>query len=288
MRRPAGQRSATAAGRREAPLPGFIVIGAMRAATTTLHRCLASHPGIGMSRAKETDYFVAERNFGRGPAWYRRQFPRGRAVTGEVSPNYAKFDIFPGVPARIRAALPDVRLVYLVRDPVARAVSHYRFAASLGTAGSTPEAERIRHMIVTSRYLGQIERYLEHFDGDRILVLDCQDLASRPAETVDRIARFVGAGEGTAATGVVRANSSDHLAGLPPWFTALRRTGLGARLRECLPETAVDGLRRLVSGPAPALPPVPAEVVDRFRGELAEEADRFRAWAGQPFPSWTV
>ena len=49
----------------EAALPSFIVIGAMRAATTTLHRHLAAHPGIGMSRGKETDYFVAERTFGR-------------------------------------------------------------------------------------------------------------------------------------------------------------------------------------------------------------------------------
>ena len=91
--------------------PDFIVIGSMKSGTTSLYRWLSAHPDIGMSRDKETDYFVAEKSFGRGPEWYAAQFAPGSKIYGEASPNYSKVDDFRGVPARIRAALPDVRLI---------------------------------------------------------------------------------------------------------------------------------------------------------------------------------
>ena len=100
--------------------PDFIIIGAMRAGTTALADLLSRHPEIGMSRLKETDYFIAEKNFSRGPVWYQSLFPMDRPIRGEASPNYAKSDVFAGVPQRIHAARPDVRLIYIVRDPVER------------------------------------------------------------------------------------------------------------------------------------------------------------------------
>ena len=66
-------------------LPDFIIIGAMKAGTTTLYEMLSHHPAIGMSREKETDFFIATRNWQRGLGWYHGQFTPGHAIQGEAS-----------------------------------------------------------------------------------------------------------------------------------------------------------------------------------------------------------
>lgn len=119
-------------------LPGLIVIGAMRAGTTTLYHHLSNHPEIGMSRMKETDFFVPKMNFPLGMSWYQSQFDPGYSIYGEASPNYAMCHLWRGVPARIHSILPDVRLIFLARDPVDRLVSHYHHAWSTGTARVQP------------------------------------------------------------------------------------------------------------------------------------------------------
>jgi Sulfotransferase domain len=272
-----------------APLPGFIVIGAMRAATTTLHRYLGGHPAIGMSRRKETDFFVEELNLPRGQGWYRSLFPRGRAVCGETSPNYTKFDIFPGVPERIRRQAPGCKLIYIVRDPVARAVSHHRFAASLGTGRDTPEPDRLQHMTLTSSYFRQLERYLEHFSLDDILVLDFDELAREPLGVLARAGRFLGVPDGWGGLGQLRANGSDELARMPGWYFRLRRSRLATGLATHLPPDAADRLRRAIARPeATDRPTVHPDAIQRFRDDLADDAARFRALTGLPFAQWSV
>jgi hypothetical protein len=105
----------------------MVIVGAMRAGTTSLFSFLARHPQVAASFGKEVHYF--DLRFHRGPAWYRCQFrrprtdTRGDAVGVESSPYYM-FD--PRVPGRMAALMPDVKLVFLLRDPVERAFSHYR------------------------------------------------------------------------------------------------------------------------------------------------------------------
>jgi hypothetical protein len=284
---PAHIRAAAAGG--AAPLPDFIVIGAMRSATTTLHRQLASHPEIGMSRAKETDFFIAELNFRRGVDWYRNLFPTGRRVRGESSPNYTKFDIFPGVPGRIRRLLPDCRLIYLVRDPVARALSHYRFSACLGAGRATLEADRHRHIRLTSSYALQIERYLDCFERDRILVLDFDELHRDPPAVLGELGRFIGVPDGWSAHAPRQANASDDLARLPAWYVRLRRSRAADDLRARLAPASAARLRALVARRAPrALPDLAPDLSERLRDELAPDAARFRQLVGMPFPQWCV
>ncbi len=121
-------RLATAGARR---LPDFLVIGAQRAGSTSLFAQLCAHPGVAAPSHKEIHYFDLQ-SF-RGPRWYRSHFPpvassRGR-ITGEASPYYL---FHPAVPARVAEALPEVRLIALLRDPVARAYSHYQLSVRDG------------------------------------------------------------------------------------------------------------------------------------------------------------
>ena len=104
-------------------LPTFLVIGSMKCGTTSLHDYLARHPDVFMSAVKEVNFFVLERTWDKGIDWYRAQFYGRYQVRGEASQNYTKRHEFePGVAERIRSLLPNVKLIYIVRDPVARFV----------------------------------------------------------------------------------------------------------------------------------------------------------------------
>ena len=157
-------------------LPNFIVIGAERCGTTSLHRYLDSHPQVFMSRKKELDFFVAERNWRRGRRWYERQFPTDAPIRGESSPAYTAYPLYAGVPARLAALVPAAKLLYIVRDPVERAISALHLARALGH-DHRPEAEALSDLeaspyVARSRYAAQLEQYIAQFPDEAIAVVD--------------------------------------------------------------------------------------------------------------------
>jgi hypothetical protein len=118
-------------------VPDFLIIGVARGGTTALMDALRGHPQVMPTPARELHYFDSNRlNYGMG--WYRRQFPsrirraawllagHRPAITGENSPFYLAH---PDAPGRIARELPDVRLIAFLRDPTARAVSHWQLRA---------------------------------------------------------------------------------------------------------------------------------------------------------------
>src|SRR2546425_12046 len=119
----------------DASRPTFLVIGAMRAGTTTLWHQLRSHPEVHMPALKEPGFFAAEHNWHRGLGWYQRLFEnaRGASAVGEASTCYSDAVNSPGVPQRLAKVLPDVRLIYLLRHPVDRLLSEHQWASSRGS-----------------------------------------------------------------------------------------------------------------------------------------------------------
>jgi hypothetical protein len=80
-----------------------------------------------MSSTKELDFFVLEKNWSKGIKWYESNFTSTdeTKILGESSPNYTKCHVFGGVPKRMYSVLPEARLIYILRDPIERIVSHY-------------------------------------------------------------------------------------------------------------------------------------------------------------------
>ncbi len=175
-------------------LPNFLVIGAMKAGTTSLFRYLSEHPDIVMPWSKELDFFSNDEVWGRGLSWYEAQFQGQGSAVGEASPNYAKRHLFPDTASRIIATLPDVRLIYLVRDPIERLQSMY--VDMLAYGGETrPLEEAVRadpDYILTSCYGFQLEPFLAEIDRDRVLVLRTGRLRQDRIETVGKAYRFLG------------------------------------------------------------------------------------------------
>lgn len=206
--------------RRTGPLPGLIIPGAMKAGTTSLFRYLEGHPQLAPAPRKEVHYF--DRRFHRGADWYRRQFTHrrrcgaaGHAIACESSPYYM-FE--PRVPGRIRDLVPDVKLVFLLRDPVERAFSHYHNNRRLGREPldflsalaaeddrTLAEEERLladpahvsmphRHYSYRRRglYAEQLLRWHRFFPQEQMLVVDSARLFAAPADVVADVLRFVG------------------------------------------------------------------------------------------------
>jgi hypothetical protein len=183
----------TAAGR----LPNFLLIGAMKAGTTSLYHYLQGHPQVFVPPYKAPEFFVAESNWRRGVDWYRRQFAGARAdaiAVGEASNSYAKYPQFDGVPERIAAHIPDVRLIYVVRDPVARIRSHYQTRLAEGTETLPIEEAVFQNptYLDYSRYGLQIARYLDYFPRQQMLVITAEDLRHNRRATMRNVYEFLG------------------------------------------------------------------------------------------------
>jgi Sulfotransferase family len=188
-----------------ATLPSFIIIGAMKAGTTSLADYLRDHPDVYLPKMKELNFFVDQvtdpedirvHNWHRGVEWYARQFRDGTGtrMRGEASPNYTKMKAVPGTAARMASIIPEARLIYLVRDPVERIASHHRHLVAAGRE-RRPLGEAVAtspRYLDPSMYAKQVAEYRNYFPSDRILVVVAEHLWARRDETFRSIMEFLG------------------------------------------------------------------------------------------------
>ena len=174
-------------------LPTFVVIGAMKAGTVSLRRHLDDHPDVFVGRGGslgEPNFFIAEENWSRGRGWYESLFDGADRATaiGECSPSYTWAHVYQGVPERMAQVVPQARLVYVVRDPIARMQSMYMHQVSAGR-----ERRRAEVALLDDRYLGpsrygfQLAAFLDHFDRSQVLVIASEVLRDRPREALGAV-----------------------------------------------------------------------------------------------------
>jgi hypothetical protein len=190
------------------PLPNFIIIGTAKSATTSLYNYLNAHPQVGMSREKEANYFGWNNGELGFPASWRKEEqhdfpattleayaelfpddPQLRAL-GEASPLYLDS---PHAPGRIRAELPDVRLMVTLRKPVKRIISYYKLLVRKGwVTESLEESLRPGKILYELSFIGgRLERYYELFPRERIHAIRFDDLKHRPEPTMRAVWRFL-------------------------------------------------------------------------------------------------
>jgi hypothetical protein len=276
------------------PLPNLVIAGAQKSGTTSLHHLLAAHPDVFFPvEPQEIHFFDVEENFARGVEWYAGLFRawRGERWVGQTSPLYM-FEA--RVPERMAAVIPEARVLFILRDPVKRAYSHYWHEVRYGfedrpfEEALALEAERLRRgfearrhysYVARGRYAEQIERFRACFPSERLLVLLNEELQSDPKATLRRCAGFLGLDpRGFEASGV----SSHHNAAQLPRWPALQR---GVRhLRDPLPwlGAVVDHVN-LREG---RYPPMSEAAAQRLRAELGQEAAKLRALTGVDAAGW--
>ena len=277
-------------------LPNLVVIGAAKCGTTSLHAYLDAHPEIAMSRDKELHFFVQGKNWARGLAWYESQFDPAAPVRGESSPGYSVFPLYEGVVERMAETIPRAKLVYLVRDPVERIVSHYTHRTvnwpEMGTLEQALADPHVREWLVTpSRYWLQLERYLARFPAEQILVVDSDELRTSRAQVLARIFAFVGVEASfrspdferayNAGTGRLRRNRAGDAVSRA--LEGALGPGRSQALRERVPGALKAPFRQEVEAAI-----LPARLRSELEDELREDADRLRKHTGLAFAGWSI
>ena len=214
--------------------PNLFVIGAAKCATSSLHGLLGGHPAVFMSPLKEPGYFadpdtgaVETRPFARpdgttehrpyrnARADYLALFAgaAGARYRGESSTRYSMGHRYPGTAGRIAAAAPDARVVYAVRDPVERTLSHYWWhVRHEGEARGPLAAVRDDpHYRETSHYAARVRPYLDRFGPGRVYVLTAEDLGADPAGTLAGMFAWLGLPPHAPPPRIGRANVTDDV-----------------------------------------------------------------------------
>jgi hypothetical protein len=189
-------------------LPNLIVAGAGKSGTSSLHLYLDQHPDIAMTSAKEPHFFSDPDRYAVGPPFYDDLFPATAASVRYRGESSTGYQIFPGVPERIWASVPDCRLVFLLRNPVDRALSHYRWLVGLGLErrgfraafdsdrDSTPDPQASRagnygYIYQEGCYATNLYRFAAQFPADQLGLLVSEQLRSNPLDCLNQCCRFL-------------------------------------------------------------------------------------------------
>lgn len=180
--------------------PDFMIVGAPKSATTTLHRALCRYPDIFMTEPKEPAFFSNPERQSNGMEWYRQLFDAAdpEQLRGEASSTYSRhpYDTAPNTIdpwPEIARCFQGLSLVYLVRDPISRSYSHYRHWLRKGNRGTFEEAMESEPPIIDcSRYRIQIER-IQSVMGDVPMFIETFDRMSlSQSDVVQEVRDFLG------------------------------------------------------------------------------------------------
>ncbi len=268
--------------------PDFLVVGAQKSGTTSLLHYLGGHPAI-CTAPREVHYF--DRNHDKGIDWYGAHFGGcgTESQVGESTPEYLYLD---DVPARIASALPLVRLIAVLREPVARAYSHYWHNRTRGheplSFADAIEAEperldgadqwtRCRFSYVDrGMYDRQLERLAAHFLPETVAVVLFDDLVERPIEMVQGLYSFLGTDAGVVPPTIEEARNP---------FMVFRSMRLRAPIRR-LPTPLRKAATKLNMRYARYEPPGPA-VVERLHDRFAGPNRRLASRLGRDLSGWS-
>ena len=204
--------------------PSYLILGAQKGGTTSLHEYLVSHPGTVASYVKEIHYF--DINFQNKESWYRAHFGlrfyysllrmvrKAGRVTGDCTPYYL---FHPHAPSRASKKYPQIKLIVVLRNPIDRAYSHYLHNKRKGResrsfeeaiadeqAKMPGETQRLkenpehdchyhRHYSYLSRglYIDQLLRWTSFYPSEQLLVLQSEEMFTSPQNVFSRVLNFL-------------------------------------------------------------------------------------------------
>ncbi len=228
--------------------PDFIIVGAMKCGTSTLQAQLATTDGIFMTEPKEPNFFSDDDVFARGESWYAGLYADARPddMLGEASTHYTKLPTYPKTVSRLAAAVPNPKIIYILRDPVQRAISHYMHGWSVGWFGDDPVTAVREHpeIIDYGRYGMQITPFVEQFGKGAIHLMSLEHLRANGDEEMGRLGTFLGLSRPlTWKTNLPKQNVSSERVRPLPMHGLLVSNPIATRLRRIL---VPQGIRKRI------------------------------------------
>jgi hypothetical protein len=287
----------------------LFVIGAMKSGTNYLRKLLGRHPSIFMTEVDEPSYFVDPDElkiiwrekwaceYWRDKKNYLQLFASAGDATilGEASTNYTKIPQVTGVAERLHAFNPDARLIYLLRDPVERAISHYwhmvRYHSEYRSIAAAVRDDP--QYVAVSHYAMQLAPFRERFGDDRIAVLTHEDLVRNPYATMDAVYHWLGLEPADVDLDGFGdpENITPEMLRMPFWNDIPRKlwrsspaSYIGRRLPQGLQTRLREATKRHVRRKSVDL----TEVTEFLRSVQRPQVDRLSEILDRGFPEWTT
>ena len=281
-------------------LPTFIIAGAAKSGTSTLFSLLKTHPEVctacGM---KETNYFIRQgesARFNKGLHWYQSLFEAcgGSKAIGEASPEYMTDQ---DAPLLIHQTIPEVQLLFILRDPVDRLYSHYWFMTQKGI--KLPSFEKVMamrppeftHWLYISQYHLHLKRYLELFSSQQVKVLLLDDLKSKAQHLIQDVYQFIDVDPAYIPSNLSQRRTparKTRSVSLNRW---MRTVGFSL-MKLDLPTPTMELLQKtrrklwLLNNRTAQYPPLEPALRRQLIDELAPTIDFVESYLGRSIPAW--
>lgn len=276
-------------------LPDFLIVGAMKAGTTTLYRDLLTNPAVCLPLRKEPNALCSDAVLEpEGIEAYAELFEGKKPgqICGEASTAYTKLPVFSGVTQRALAVLGEkLKIIYIVREPISRIISHHHHALANGQVGDdiNQAVRAMPELLDFTRYAMQISPWIETFGREQVLLMRFEDFTADRLEAARTICSFLGIEPqpDLIRTDAVFNKGENKPLGTGLWQTIVRTKAYRKMVRPILPLTIKDRLRELALPKAPPRPDPPqAETVAFILDALAEDLDTLRRLMDRDKPVW--
>jgi hypothetical protein len=279
-------------------LPHFLIIGAHKAGTTSLHHYFEQHPQVFMTAVKEPNFFsfdasnpahvgeAASQFRVRSVEEYEALFAAAdpAAVRGEASPSYLTSYL---APQRIRQVLPDCRLIVSIRNPVDRTYSAYQMGVRAGRITKRVEDldPSTDALFRPGLYAGALRTYFDLFGRQAVKVVLFDDLNARPSALMSELFRFVGVDPGFQVDTSYRFNPGGLPArpGLHRFLNSLKRI---PGLQRYAPKRWRSALRKVRDGNLQKADPLDAQVRERWEDYFRDDIRRTEQLLGIDLSRW--
>ncbi|CCQ57373.1 MULTISPECIES: sulfotransferase family protein [Crocosphaera] len=265
-------------------LPNFIIIGAMKCATSSLHEQLNQQPGIFMSELKEPNFFSNDEEYNKGSEWYLSHFEEANIndLIGESSTHYTKLPTYPHTIERLQKYLPDAKFIYVMRHPINRLVSQYihEWSQRVISVGINESIDPHPELLEYSLYTKQLQPYFDTFGQERVLPIFFERMLTTPQTELERICRFIGYKDQPQWYQELNAsNVSNQRMIKSAWRDAIVETpGLKQLRRLLIPKSFRTWVRSLWT--IKKKPDLTAENIDRLTVIFDEDLAVLGSWLG--------
>jgi hypothetical protein len=280
-------------------MPNFLIVGAAKSGTSSLHGLLSQHPQVFMSKKKEINFFGSDTNFQKGWDWYKSFFEGSKSALaiGEATPAYSSRTENPKVVKRIAEAMPDIKMIYIVRHPLRRIESYWRYTVIKAHNLSINQLVRDESLkpwhLDRSRYWFQISAYREYFKDDQILVLFFEDFKSDPMRTLKQCFDFIGVDPTIEINNPnkIYNKTKSSIEEVKSIFQKFRRLPFYNFIRDMFPAAWRETMMKKTRLKKEIKVPIPEWETDTLKwviDQLAEGTKKFLEFYGKPADFWSL
>jgi hypothetical protein len=273
------------------PLVDVMLIGAQKSGTTALAQQLGGHPQVCLSAEKEPAYFNTGDDWRRGLDAYHALFsPAPGQLCLEASTMYTFLPEFGGTHDRIHAYNPDVKLLYVMRDPVERMLSNYAFRRVRRLTADPPEVALITDptFVNRSRYGMQLRPYFDRFPVEQIHLMVFEEHVADTALSLKEVGGFLGiAPDAFQSVDTVTKHASTGESRLSERGRRLKRHPVGGRAVAAVPAPVRRLAGRTFRTTLQQKPSVTPEFRERLWRLVEDDVAQVERWLGRPVQAWS-